>query len=108
MVGNMPAAERAASSSSPSRRPRSVSPGRPPASTLASRWRHIMAVASAEFVTHGFAEANVARIAAEAGVSKKTIYSRYRTKDELLIAVVGELAERSNEAIVSAMAAAGE
>lgn len=87
-------------------RPRAVSPGRPLKATLASRWRHIMAVASAEFVDHGYAEANVARIAARAGVSKKTIYSRYGSKDELLVAVIGELAARCCEAIESAMTTA--
>ncbi|WP_431965859.1 TetR/AcrR family transcriptional regulator [Nocardia sp. bgisy134] len=92
------------SASSEQSRPRTVSPGRPPASTLAARWRHIIAVASAEFVTHGYAEANLARIAREAGVSKKTIYARYPSKDELLLAAAGDLAARSHEAITAAMA----
>ncbi|WP_162272681.1 TetR/AcrR family transcriptional regulator [Nocardia lijiangensis] len=100
----MTAGRSASSEQSP---PRAVSPGRPPASTLAARWRHIIAVAAEEFVTHGYAEANIARIAREAGVSKKTIYARYPSKDELLIAAAGDLAARSHEAITAAMATSG-
>ena len=90
-----------ASSSRP--RPRAVSPGRPPAAAVAERLRHILRVASAEFVARGYAEASVSRIAQDAGVSKKTIYARYPSKDVLLVAVVGDLAMRSHEAVVEAM-----
>ncbi|TQC43195.1 TetR/AcrR family transcriptional regulator [Rhodococcus sp. WS4] len=91
---------------SPARpRPRTVSPGRPPNSAVAARLRHILAVASAEFVSRGYAEASVSRIASNAGVSKKTIYARYPNKDALLMAVAGDLATRSYEGVLTAMTA---
>ena len=55
-----------------------------------------LTVASKEFVAHGYARASVARIARDAGVSKKTIYLRYPSKDELLIAVVTNLTSRAH------------
>lgn len=84
---------------------RAVSPGRPPKSEVAARLRHILGVASAEFVEHGYADANVSRIARDAGVSKKTIYARYPSKDDLLVAVVNDLAARSYERVIAAMTA---
>lgn len=44
--------------------------------------------ARAEFLEKGFAAANVARIAAAAGMSKKTVYRYVASKDELLVAVL--------------------
>lgn len=84
-------------------RTRAVSPGRPPNSEVAARWRHIFAVASREFIDHGYSAASVARIATEAGVSKKTIYARFPTKDALLVAVVSDLVARLHEAVIDAM-----
>lgn len=85
-------------------RPRAVSPGRPPKSTVAARLRHILTVASAEFVSRGYAEASVSRIARDAGVSKKTIYARYPSKEALLLAVTGDVAARLHETVVAVMA----
>lgn len=96
------------SKQSPSATPplaRTVSPGRPPNSAVAARLRHILGVASAEFMTRGFADASVSRIAADAGVSKKTIYARYPNKDALLMAIAGDLATRSYERVTKAVAA---
>ena len=86
-------------------RARAVSPGRPPKSEEAARLRHVLGVASAEFVRHGYAEANVSRIARDAGVSKKTIYARYPGKADLLVAVVSDLATRYYERVMAAMSA---
>lgn len=72
---------------------------------MAARLRHILRVASAEFVTRGYAEASVSRIASDAGVSKKTIYARYPNKDALLMAVAGDLATASYEGVMKAIAA---
>ena len=84
-------------------RPRAVSPGRPPNSAVAARLRHILSVAAAEFIGRGYAEASMSRIAADAGVSKKTIYARYPNKDALLMAVAGDLATRSYEGVLTAI-----
>lgn len=44
--------------------------------------------ARAEFLVRGFADANVGRIAAAAGMSKKTIYKYVASKEALLLAVM--------------------
>lgn len=88
----------------PSRqRPANISPGRPPQATLDARMRHLLSVAGDEFVTRGFAEASVSRIARDAGVSKKTIYARFPTKDVLLLAVVEDLVVRVRNAALDGM-----
>lgn len=61
--------------------------------------RHLMTVACDEFVAQGFSEANIARIARDAGVSKKTIYARFPNKDALLVAVVEDIAARACTAL---------
>ena len=48
----------------------------------------ILDAARAVFEQYGARRANVDDIAAEAGVSRSTLYRRYATKDELLAAVV--------------------
>ncbi|MBJ8345655.1 TetR/AcrR family transcriptional regulator [Antrihabitans sp. YC2-6] len=85
--------------------PRAVSPGRPPKSAVAALQRQILRVAGAEFLSRGYAEANMSRIASDAGVSKKTIYARYPSKDELLVAVTSDLATRSYQRVIAAMSA---
>ncbi|MEV6796539.1 TetR/AcrR family transcriptional regulator [Streptomyces sp. NPDC051320] len=88
----------------PSRqRPANISPGRPPQATLAARTRHLLSVAGAEFVTRGFAEASVSRIARDAGMSKKTIYARFPTKDALLLAVLEDYISGAREAVLDGM-----
>lgn len=67
--------------------------------------RHILGVASTEFLTRGYAQASLSRIASDAGVSKKTIYARFPNKDALLVAVISSLAGRSYEDVMKAMAA---
>ncbi|MFF9037337.1 TetR/AcrR family transcriptional regulator [Streptomyces sp. NPDC014892] len=90
------------SANSKRQRPAGVSPGRPPQAALAARMRHLMSVACDEFVTQGFSEARISRIAQDAGVSKKTIYARFPTKDALLVAVVEDLAARTCTAMLDA------
>jgi TetR/AcrR family transcriptional repressor of mexJK operon len=65
--------------------------------------RHLISVASDEFVARGFSEASVSRIARDAGVSKKTIYARFPNKDALLVAVIEDLATRAREAVLEGM-----
>lgn len=50
--------------------------------------RAILAAARAVFVRHGFEKARMAEIARRAGVAEGTIYIYYRTKNDLLQAVV--------------------
>jgi AcrR family transcriptional regulator len=65
--------------------------------------RHLISVAGDEFVTRGFADASISRIARDAGVSKKTIYARFPTKDALLFAVVEDLVIRTRNAALDGM-----
>jgi AcrR family transcriptional regulator len=58
-------------------------------STPSSRER-LVTEATREFLAHGFAGANVDRIAEAARVSKKTLYKLVSTKLELFTLVVGE------------------
>ena len=48
----------------------------------------IVDVALKLFYRNGFHATGVDRIIAEAGVSKKTLYSHFRTKDELILATL--------------------
>jgi AcrR family transcriptional regulator len=52
------------------------------------REQQILNAALKVFSNKGFAEANITEIAQEAGVAEGTIYNYYRSKRELLIAVV--------------------
>jgi TetR/AcrR family transcriptional regulator, mexJK operon transcriptional repressor len=53
-----------------------------------SKTATIIAAASREFFKHGFAQTSIEAIAAEAGVSKVTIYKRFGTKEALFVAAV--------------------
>ena len=51
---------------------------------LTDRKRHaILAAAADQFRAHGFEASSMDRIAAEAGVSKRTVYNHFTSKDEL-------------------------
>jgi AcrR family transcriptional regulator len=58
------------------------------ASITKMRKQQILNAALKVFSNKGFAEANITEIAQEAGVAEGTIYNYYRSKRELLIAVV--------------------
>lgn len=45
------------------------------------------------FLTHGFSGASTDQVAMAAGVSKQTLYSYFRSKEELLVAVFAHLLE---------------
>lgn len=62
--------------------------GRPRAREAAARQEDLLNRATEVFLEYGYANASVAEIARRAGASKRTIYSRYRTKDDLFIAVI--------------------
>lgn len=52
--------------------------------------------AAAVFCREGFAGTNIDLIAAEAGVSRQTVYNHHRDKEHLFAAVVSEITERCN------------
>jgi AcrR family transcriptional regulator len=59
--------------------------------------RKIVEAAYECFWRSGFTRTNVDRIAAQAGVTKRTLYSYYRSKDDLLAAVLGHYSELATE-----------
>ncbi len=60
----------------------------PKAALMARKRAQILDAAQRAFLDHGYAESSVNRIAEEAGVSIKTLYRHYETKDELFSAVM--------------------
>ncbi|TPM38671.1 TetR/AcrR family transcriptional regulator [Mesorhizobium sp. B2-3-4] len=64
----------------------------------------IVDAAAAVFCREGFAGANIDLIAAEAGVSRQTVYNHHRDKERLFIAVVRDLTERCNAGIFATIA----
>jgi TetR/AcrR family transcriptional repressor of mexJK operon len=58
------------------------------------RYRRVMEAARGQFDAHGFERASVDAIAAEAGVSKMTIYSHFASKEGLFEAVVRDRTDR--------------
>ena len=85
------------------RKPRGRSPGRPPAALVEAKEAHLLEIAAAEFLRHGYGEANMARVAVSARVSKKTIYARYPNKDALLLAVADRLTRVSRDSLALEM-----
>ncbi len=62
--------------------------GRPKASSDDEKRSHIVANAGRIFVKHGYAASTTAIVAAEAGVSKQTLYRIFESKEDLFAAVV--------------------
>lgn len=84
---------------------RKVSPGRPLKAEAETRRVHLLTVAAQEFIMCGFANANVARIARAAGVSNKTIYAHYPTKEALFLAMFADRAATFQRQLIAEMAA---
>jgi TetR/AcrR family transcriptional regulator, mexJK operon transcriptional repressor len=55
----------------------------------------LLDAAMAVFLDQGYAQTTMDRIVRAAGASTKTVYSRYRNKNEILVAAVRRLMERS-------------
>lgn len=67
----------------------------PPRGHPAKR-QSILNAAAAVFCREGFSGANIDLVAAEAGVSRQTVYNHHGDKEKLLIAVVRDITERIN------------
>lgn len=61
--------------------------GRPTQQASAELTTWILDAAEASFVARGFQETTIERLAQDLGVTRRSIVSRYRSKDDLLIAV---------------------
>ena len=68
--------------------------GRPLLEDVPRRNEHLLEVATGIFVRLGYNATTLDRIAAVAGVAKRTIYARYADKQALFFAVLRRLAER--------------
>lgn len=90
-------------SSSGSRR-RGPAKGTPRAPRMkrADRERQLLDVAESVFAEHGYQEATMELVAAEAGITKPVIYDHFGSKENLLVAVVG----RAREDLLSSTRAA--
>lgn len=75
----------------------------PPRSHEAKRVSVVEAAASV-FCREGYAGANIDLIAAEAGVSRQTVYNHHGDKEKLFVAVVRDLTERCNAGIFATFA----
>jgi AcrR family transcriptional regulator len=64
----------------------------------------IIDAAASVFCREGFGGANIDLIAAEAGVSRQTIYNHHRDKETLFKAVVADVTERSNAGFFATLA----
>jgi AcrR family transcriptional regulator len=74
-----------------------------PGSHLAKR-QSVLDAAAAVFCREGFGGANIDLIAAEAGVSRQTVYNHYGDKETLFRAVVAEITERCNTGVFATLA----
>jgi AcrR family transcriptional regulator len=68
--------------------------GRPLLEDVPRRNEHLLDIATDIFVRIGYNATTLDRIAAEAGVAKRTIYARYPDKQALFFAVMRRLSER--------------
>lgn len=65
----------------------------------------ILEAAAKVFCQSGFSGASIDEIAAEACVSRQTIYNHYREKETLFVAVVDDVMERADAALFSILSA---
>src|SRR3954462_950393 len=70
--------------------------GRPPGGNAGGRRREILAAAEELFLIQGFGAVSMDAVAKQAGVSKKTIYCQFDTKEELFEAIMRAHMEELN------------
>lgn len=68
--------------------------GRPRRGTEGARFDLLIAAATRVFLRDGYGQGSIDKVAAEAGVSTRTIYERFKNKADLLGAVITRLVER--------------
>jgi TetR/AcrR family transcriptional regulator, mexJK operon transcriptional repressor len=77
-------------------------PGRPRRGTELARTAALIAAATRVFLREGYGLASIDKVAAEAGVSTRTIYERYKNKADLLGAVISGLVDRMSTVLATA------
>ena len=76
--------------------------GRPRRGTGLARSETLLNAATRVFLRDGYGQASLARVAAEAGVSTRTIYARFKNKAELFRATIDRLVDRMNAGVAAA------
>lgn len=82
----------------------SVSPDTFPPRSHEAKRVSVVDAAAGVFCREGYAGANIDLIAAEAGVSRQTVYNHHGDKEKLFVAVVRDLTERCNAGIFATIA----
>lgn len=72
-----------------------------------SKKDQIISQALSLFYQHGFNATGIDRIISEAGVSKKTLYNHFRSKDELILAVLSKRDEIFRQKLVESTEKSG-
>ena len=76
--------------------------GRPRRGTQIARTAALINAATRVFLREGYGLASIDKVAAEAGVSTRTIYERYKNKADLLGAVISRLVDRMSAVLATA------
>lgn len=76
--------------------------GRPRRGTEIARTVALINAATRVFLREGYGLASIDKVAAEAGVSTRTIYERYKNKADLLGAVISRLVDRVSTVLATA------
>jgi AcrR family transcriptional regulator len=69
---------------------------------------HLIDVAAELFNRHGYHAAGVDLVIAEAGIAKTTLYRHFRTKEDLIVAVLRRIDERARANLRAAVDAASD
>jgi TetR/AcrR family transcriptional regulator, mexJK operon transcriptional repressor len=75
--------------------------GRPRRGTQSAREAILLSAATRVFLRDGYGLASIDKVAAEAGVSTRTIYERFKNKAELLATVITRLIERDMATVLA-------
>jgi TetR/AcrR family transcriptional regulator, mexJK operon transcriptional repressor len=76
--------------------------GRPRRGTEVARTEALINAATRVFLRDGYGQASIDRVAAEAGVSTRTIYERYKNKADLFGATIDRLVDRMTTVLTTA------
>jgi TetR/AcrR family transcriptional regulator, mexJK operon transcriptional repressor len=76
--------------------------GRPRRGTEVARTAALINAATRVFLREGYGLASIDKVAAEAGVSTRTIYERFKNKADLLGAVISRLVDRMSAVLATA------
>jgi len=81
--------------------------GRPSRKAAAAIPKRIIATATGLFLQHGFEKTSMDTVAAESGISKRTVYARFSSKADLFEAVIMALGDRKLEELAAVEVAGG-